>query len=347
MPWASLRLRLVLRLLLILPALVAWGCGGSVESLPVARAPVEEHCCLPGDRELTLEYTGVGGWLLRYGDSSLMTAPFFSNPGLLEVGFSEIRTDTAVVDRFLPPVDDLQAILVGHAHYDHLLDVPYVARRKAPRATIYGSLTTVNTLRGAEDLDPRRLVDVQDRAGDVQGAGEWIDLPGGEIRFMALRSGHAPHYLGVTLFAGDYEQPLDQLPDRASGWLEGQSLAYLIDLLGPDGEVVYRIHYQDSAAAPPEGFPPQLPDRHPVDLLIVCVPGAEELEGYPEVLVESLGPSKVLLGHWEDFFRTRDEPLRVSPGTELDAFVQRLEAALGEGAEWVMPEPGTVIRIQN
>ncbi len=319
-------------------------CRTPVEQLPVTpiQRPVEAPCCEGAPDGLHLEYLGVGGWLIRHGESALLTAPFFSNPGMLDVALGRIETDTALVDTFLPPVEDVSAILVGHGHYDHLLDVPYIARVRAPSARVYGSLSTIHTLTGDPELDPGRLVSVEDQAGDAGAAGEWIEVEGGSIRFMALRSEHAPHYMELNLFAGHHVEPLEGLPDRASGWLEGQTLAFLIDLLGPDGEPVYRIHYQDAAAEPPAGFPPRLPDRKGVDLMIVCVPGAEQVNGYPEAIVGHLAPRRVILGHWEDFFRPRTEGLRLSPGTDIDAFIRRVEGALPEGGEWIMPLPGLI-----
>lgn len=327
--------------------LVLIACGAGPRELPVSPSPVLETCCVrssAGDG-LLIQYLGVGGWLFRFGEASLLTAPLFSNPGLLEVGAGRIATDTALVDRFLPPVRDVSAILVGHAHYDHLMDVPYIARVKAPGAVVYGSRTAVNLLQGDPELDPARLVDVESVAGDHERPGEWIHVADDRIRVMALRSEHAPHFLGLLLFGGEVTEPAQELPERASGWLAGQPLSYLIDFLDPDGRVVYRIHYQDHASQPPAGLPPPLEDGVPVDLAIVTPPGFHEVTGYPEEVVARLRPGRVLLGHWEDFFRPRTRTTRPVPGTDLEEFVDRLAAALPPGVEWSLPEPGTVLRI--
>jgi hypothetical protein len=307
--------------------------------------PAEAWCCVRGGEELTLEYLGVGGWLLRMGDAAILTAPFFSNPGLVDVGVGRIEADTMMIARYLPPVEDVEAVLVGHAHYDHLMDVPYMLRALAPRARMYGSRTAVNQLLGDPELDPERLVSVEEGAGDHERAGEWTETAGGRVRFMALRSGHAPHFLGVHLYEGQLDEPATRLPERAGGWVEGTPLAYLIDFLGPEGEVLYRIHYQDAASTPPDGFPPVLADGVGVDLAILCAPGYEEVRGYPEGILARLKPAHVLVGHWENFFRSRDDELRAVPGTDLGGFLHRLEQALPEGARWSLPEPGTTIRI--
>jgi hypothetical protein len=322
-------------------------CGASVREIPVSRGSVQEACCTASDEGegILAQYLGVGGWLFRFGESALLTAPFFSNPGLLEVGAGRIATDTARVDRYLPPVRDVDAILIGHAHYDHLMDVPYIARTKAPEARVYGSRTTVNLLHGDPGLDPDRLVEVESRAGDHERPGEWVYVEGGRIRFMALRSEHAPHFLGILLFGGDVEEPAEALPDRAGGWVAGRPLAYLIDFLDRSGGVIYRVHYQDHASNPPAGFPPPLDDGVPVNLAILCPPGYDEVEDYPEGVLARLRPERVLLGHWEDFFRARSRSPRVVPGTDIEDFVDRLSSALPPGVEWRMPEPGAVIRI--
>jgi hypothetical protein len=86
------------------------------------------------------------------------------------------------------------------------------------------------------------------------------------------------------------------------GWREGTTLAWLVDLLDDDYKTAYRIHYQDSASNPPYGFPPILPDNKPVDLEIICGASTDQVELYPEALLNITKPRKLAIGHWEDFF---------------------------------------------
>jgi len=332
-------------LLLLLLVAVPGGCATALQSIPVSGTPEEDWCCAGGDEFIHVRYLGVGGWLFRMGDAALLTAPFYSNPGLLDVGVGRIEADTARIDAHLPEVGDVEAVLVGHAHYDHLMDVPYVLRAKAPSARMYGSRTAVNLLLGDPGIEAERLVSVEEGAGDHQTPGEWIHVAGGRIRFMALRSGHASHFLGIHLYQGQLEEPASELPTRAGGWVEGTPLAYLIDFLSEEGEVVFRVHYQDAASTPPAGFPPPV-DGIPVDLAILCPPGYEEVDGYPEGILLHLEPRNVLLGHWEDFFRPQSEPLRGVPGTDMETFVDRMEAVLPSTTAWRFPEPGSEVRFR-
>lgn len=330
------------------------GCTRSVAGFPETPGPVtlslegRDGLASGVDGPAVLRYLGVGGWLVRWRGAALMTAPFYSNPGFLRVGLWTISADTARIDRRLPDVRDVSAILVGHSHYDHLMDVPWVARRRAPRAVLYGSETMVHTLAGFTSLkEEGRLVAVDREAGDDRTPGAWTEVAGGRIRFMALRSSHAPHFLGQAFYAGRRTEDIDWEPGLAPEWLEGRTLAFLIDLRDERGETVFRIYYQDAASQAPAGFLPPLPprDRHRVDVAILCPASFDQVDRYPEAILENVRPRHVLLGHWEDFFRDPARSLRTVPFTDLQEFIDRLIPALPRDASWTLPEPGAEIRM--
>ncbi|MBI3799021.1 MAG: MBL fold metallo-hydrolase [Deltaproteobacteria bacterium] len=250
----------------------------------------------------------------------------------------------------------MSAILVGHAHYDHLMDIPYIAQERAPHATIYGSLTMKNIL--AAILPAARLVALDREAAEpAKMPGKWESIPGTKIRIMAIKSQHAPHVClfqrhgCIKVFTGEVAAPLDRLPKTAWGWKEGQTIAYLIDFLDNTGAVKFRIYYQDAASAPPWGFPPtsELEIQTPVDLAILCVPGFKYVQGYPQGIIQWIKPRFVILTHWEDFSRPRTgDPsnLRVVPdGSDPTIFIKQIEEALPT-ATWLMPRPGAWLRFE-
>ena len=102
----------------------------------------------PGADELRLRYLGAGGWIIEHGSDVVLTGPLFTNPSFVRTGLWTIASDEAEVDRYMSRFDvsSVRAILVGHAHYDHLMDVPRVATTHAPDARIVGSRTVQNTL---------------------------------------------------------------------------------------------------------------------------------------------------------------------------------------------------------
>ena len=179
------------------------------------------------------------------------------------------------------------------------------------------------------------------------------DVSKNRIRFMALKSEHAPVFLHLKFFEGNYEQPLKEIPRRATGWVEGQTLGYLIDFLNADGKVDFRIHYQDAASTHPLGFPPpldQLPDPRPVDLAIICMPGFDQVPDFPEEIVKRLQPHYVVVIHWENFFRLLPDDrkdLRTLPTVNAEGFIARLDAALkstNPASSYTLPARGAWLR---
>src|SRR5690606_26770795 len=237
----------------------------------------------PGADAIRLVYLGSGGWLIEHRGEQILTAPLFSNPDIVRTGLAGIEADTAAIDRHMGRYDvtDARAILVGHAHYDHLMDVPRVASIHAVRARILGSPTTANTLGFWSGLADR--IDVVDEAAtaDQETVGRWIRY-GDRVRVMPLRSRHGPHLYGITLYRGSIDTPLREPPRRAPGWVDGRTLAFLVDFLEDDGEIAFRIYYQDATAPPPLGFAPDaLVAAHPVDVAILVPATFEEVDWHP------------------------------------------------------------------
>lgn len=299
---------------------------------------------------IAVTYLGVSGFVIRHRDGALMTAPSFTHRSLwrtlLPVPF-DYRPDTALVDAMLrgQQLTDVGAILVGHAHYDHLLDVPYVARRWTPDATIHGSRTMANLLAGEPSLRARTRV-VADSAGRASAPGRWIYPRGGGLRFMPLESSHAPNVWPYTFADGRVESPRSSLPRTARGWLKGEVYAWLIDVIAPDSTPLLRFYYQDAAADSQFVVLPPMAgrDARGVDVAILCVGNYGEVADNPQVLLGALQPRYVILSHWEDFFRSPLDPLRVVPRTDTRELVARLRGAVGN--RWMTPEPMARITVQ-
>jgi L-ascorbate metabolism protein UlaG (beta-lactamase superfamily) len=347
MKWRPLKAH-VRAALVSLTCLLLAGCTGSIAHLHPFEGTRSVDCSVrPSDDALELTYLGVGGFLMRWNGHAIMTAPFYSNPGLLQVGLGlPIAPNTKRIDAHLPPLDQVEAILVGHSHYDHLMDAVYVAETHAPRAVLYGNETMVHILASQERLRGR-VVALDADAGDWWQPGRWQYVGDGTIRFMAVRSEHAPHFLGIKMFSGSVDEDLERLPRTAYGWKEGQTLAFLIDFLDTDGHVRVRLHYQDAASNPPNGFdpPPDSDPAEPVDVAILCVASYGQVDDYPEAVVHQLQPHTVVLGHWENFFRSPDLPLEAVPLTDTKTFVLRLTDALPAGGRWYTPRPDATLRI--
>ena len=71
----------------------------------------------------------------------VLTDPFWSYFSLGHVAFGRIGPDPKQIEPHLPDLSHVQGVLVGHAHYDHVMDLPYVIDRLHSNASIVGSRT--------------------------------------------------------------------------------------------------------------------------------------------------------------------------------------------------------------
>lgn len=321
-------------------ALTLTACSSSIKNMPVYHSPdpVLMQQVLP-ENGLTIQYLGVGGQLFRFGQHAIMTAPSITNPHFLALGpFMPISADTDMIDRHLPDVSDVESILVGHAHYDHLMDVPYVIQAKAKKAHVYGSKTMTHSIASA--VDKSRLHAVNDSMAELKTAGQWHYNKSKTIRFMAIKSTHAPHFMGINIMTGTYEEDLESLPWHAFGWKEGQTLSYLIDFLGSEEEILHRVYYQDAASQEPLGLLPKLVarDQKRVDIAIITPASFSQVDNYPESIMGDTQARHFILGHWEDFFANQeDEEQRFVRSISADDFFERFKNALPKGSNWTMP----------
>jgi hypothetical protein len=320
--------------------------------------------CPDSVQVITVTYLGVSGLIVEHQGHVLLTAPFFSNPPLARVRpkasrlFREsplISPDTQAIEQLLPSnADRASAILVGHGHYDHLLDVPYIATRRATAAIIYGSESVRHMLMGDSALrrdGGRRVVPIADKdAGAVDRSGVWIYTIDSAFRFMPLLAGHAPtiHLLGesYTFASGTVTADMSTLPQTAPEWKLGEPYAFLIDVLEPrTTRTVFRIFFQDAPSAPPLGFPPAaVIEQRGVDLAVICAATSSNVPQTPDSLLKVLKSAEVIVTHWESFFRSQNLSPEVSRGLHLDRFVQSLQRSLGPRVPWAIPVPHTIMR---
>ncbi|MDZ5434880.1 hypothetical protein T3H00_19710 [Pseudomonas fluorescens] len=340
----------------LLCVLVLAGC---VRNPADIKLQVTEHHNLP---EPKIAFLGVGGWLVHWKGEGLLLAPSFSNPAFLGIkGIPplRVRANNRKIDIYMPPANDVKMLLVGHAHYDHLMDVRRVMEVHTPHAKVIGSETVAHILA----VKPRIPVIVPGRAeitkyDDPTVTGTWFYSSGdrmtdgqrlakdtglpptGFIRAMPLESMHAGHLFRENLLPGAYDNDLEKEPIYIRNWKLGhKTLAWVIDLLGDDGKPVYRLHYLDSAANPPYGFPPLIADSKPFDVEILSAGDWEQVSSYPDSLLRVTRPRLVLVGHWENFFGNNLEaPAQTIPGQTPLKMIERIKRTL-PGIEVVVPEP--------
>jgi hypothetical protein len=248
----------------------------------------------------------------------------------MRVAFGDVEWDAEAIRRGLDGLrlETTCAVLVGHSHYDHFADVPPVLTDHVPHARVYVNRSGARMLEAFPELAPRIVV-LEEHADD------WMALvdSGGStlpVRLLALPYEHAPHLWGIHFADGEIEEGWDDWSGRKLRKMkEGATFAFVIDLLSPEGEVLYRIHYQDAA-----GLPPRLLEDRPAELAVLPMASHRRVEGYPETVIRKTRARHVMAMHYEDFLRDPEKPMRMVPTLTDKKARQFLEVIEAETATW-------------
>ena len=172
---------------------------------------------------IQLKYFGTAGWQITDGNITVLIDPYISRvklgtgPG---VSAEDTRktvdrsdpfvSDTLLIDSLITKAD---FILAHHSHFDHLSDVPYIARKTG--AKVIGTETTCNILR-AYGIPNEQLYPV--RGGE--------DYQFENFSVQVIPSIHSAlndkHYLDSRTYTEVPEAPL-----KVSEFIEGGSLMFL------------------------------------------------------------------------------------------------------------------------
>ncbi|MCO4747661.1 MAG: MBL fold metallo-hydrolase [Proteobacteria bacterium] len=239
----------------------------------------------------------------------MLTDPYWSHYPVLRAGFGTVPPDPVQIDPWVSGLDEVRAVLVGHGHYDHISDLPYIAPQLHPDAVVLASQTVAHTFAPLDLPVPIHPVNAQ--RGDHEQPGEWIGIADGRARVLPLRSGHPNQWLFFHLWTKRLSADRHRPPRRVGHFQEGETLAFLVDFLAEDGAIRHRVYVQTSSTGLPAGaVPPGVLDERPVDVALMAMDVANyAADGQPTVL-DQLGAPLVVFCHWEDFFRSKEKPPR-------------------------------------
>ncbi|MFY9615914.1 MAG: MBL fold metallo-hydrolase [Candidatus Dormiibacterota bacterium] len=244
-------------------------------------------------RGLEIEWLGVAGYRITSQGQTLVIDPYFSRAPLESL----LRGRPALPDgkkvaRHLKAPGKVVGVLVSHAHFDHAVDAPEVARRH--NCSAYGSRSLANLMRlhglanQSVEVEPYRRYEL------------------GPFAVTFVPSAHARLLLGLGVpFDGELMcEHLEAL--TPSAYRCGQVWGIHIEVAG------ISIYHQGSANLVGDAI------RHRgVDILLAGVTGRGYTHDYWKRLLPKLEPSTVVVSHFDDFFRPVDAPMGFATNVHL------------------------------
>lgn len=167
---------------------------------------------------VTVTWLGISTLLFDDGDTQILIDGTFTRIRPTDIApLQTISSDVATINYALSKyrIDRLAAIVPAHSHFDHAMDIGYIANRTS--AVILGSQSTANIAKGA---------DVPVDQYQTLASGENRQF--GDFKITLLASRHAP--IGTddeAWFPGTIDTPLRQ-PAPVSAWREGVTWSILL-----------------------------------------------------------------------------------------------------------------------
>lgn len=245
---------------------------------------------------LSVTWLGTAGYVFSYAGHTLLIDPYVSRVSFSDMLLRKRLSSDPELLRFVPHAD---AILVGHTHFDHVLDVPGIASRDG--CMVYGSSSLASLMR----LDKQG-----DRAVTVE-HGRCYDIGPFEVTF--IQSLHAK-LLGIAVQHEGEISCEHVLPLSSNQYRCGAVYAMHIRVAG------VTFYHQGSANL----CESSIPFRH-VDYLLIGIALRRFTRKYTERTIQALNPSVVIPNHHDDFFQPLDpHSMSFSFNVRLDRFVDEV-----------------------
>ena len=237
---------------------------------------------------LEMTYLGAAGWRMSDGETVVLVDPWPSriayggaaHPDDPRPSYSRTDpapVDTDLIDQLIPEAD---FILVQHGHFDHLGDVPYIAKKTG--AKVIGTETVIMILQ-AYGVPEEQLYAVH--------GGEDYQFDNFSVRVVpGLHSAlDQKHYHDSRRYDQD---TVLEAPLRIEQFIEGGALSFLARLGGRSILTMGSMNFIEREF---EGLEP--------DILLAGINGSRMgLYNYDRRLLQSTGyPAIVLPTHWDNF----------------------------------------------
>lgn len=268
------------------------------------KSPVDQR------EPLFFRWLGVGGIQLRWRGQTLLIDPFLTRPSLWQMLLKPLETDVNLVRR---EIAEASAILITHAHYDHLLDTPEIVHQT--NASVYGSENVIKLVQAA-GVPQQNCYLIQ--------SGDRINV--GVFQIEVIEGKH----LSVPFFAPTQLPATIPAPRRVWDYQMDRCFSFFLSNTAPTILIWHSVEAEGAVPAQ-----------------ILTVDSEIPFAAF-EQLVQRVKPGWVIPIHWDDFFLPLSAPLKpffrppekmtLRLGRiELVKFVQALQSYLPGGIVY-LPE---------
>jgi L-ascorbate metabolism protein UlaG (beta-lactamase superfamily) len=247
---------------------------------------------------IELTYLGTAGFVIKNHERTIVLDPYLTRIGISSI-FKPMIVNTALLQKHIPHADD---VLIGHAHYDHILDGPDLCKQTGAR--LIGSKATCMVGRAAG------LPESQLRATDGR-----EDIACGTWTVRGLPSVHGKAVFGRIPIPGDILSP-PVWPPKILDLKHGLVLNWVVDT----GKL--RIVHIDSA-----DFIPEELKGLKADVICLCAIGRKYRPNYVKEVVALLQPKWIVPCHWDTMFTHYENEPDYIPGVDLAGFIQEIRDA--------------------
>jgi L-ascorbate metabolism protein UlaG (beta-lactamase superfamily) len=241
---------------------------------------------------LSLTHFGAAGWSITDGATTILLDPYLSRIRFKGRKYgphdaTEVAGDKRTIFNMdQPPATDTETvnalvphanyILLSHSHFNHCMDVPYIAKKTG--AVVIGTESTANVAQNGGVEEDQTIV--------VKG-GE--DLAFDEFSLKVIPSLHSP--LSCKLYRDFGTVPLQSEPLTLDEHVEGGTLAYLLRFAGRQILLFGSMNFIEKEL---EGLRPDI-------ALIASAPPRLDIHNYTDRLLRAVGkPPVVIATHWDD-----------------------------------------------
>ncbi len=208
----------------------------------------------------------------------------------------------AAMSRIVPPPVRLAAVMLGHTHFDHAMDLPLIAASR-PEVPIYGSQSLDNLffIHGPH---------LKDRV-HVVGTRESVELEGGATAtFIPSMHSTISRLLPTTLPGNIHRRHQRNTRLRVLDYRLGHIHAVMLQVGGVN---ILHLGSADFITQELRGL-----DIH---LLLLALPGWKNRPNFVRDLVEDVNPRLLVPIHYDNLFHLTFNPRTQAPGADLGGFL--------------------------